>query len=269
MEEAGRKQPGLAAGQLNTRLIMQPIITLGADGRTAKGTWHELAMLGHFGSSATWAGGIYENEYVEDQGKWKLARVQYFPQYAGAFDAFGHKAPAKWGIPYHFEARHVGVTIPDAAITALAGRVVAAPAATRIADLQQRLTRLRDETEVRNLQHSFGYYLDRKLWDDVADLFADGGSLELAQRGAYVGPARIREALEKFHGPALQRGELFDDHRAGWPACRNAHHAAGAAGPDRHLRAVGSRSVREPVHQAGWQMEDRQRALLPAGQHRL
>ncbi len=210
MEEAGRKQPGLAAGQLNTRLIMQPIITLGDDGRTAKGTWHELGMLGQFGSSATWAGGIYENEYVEDQGRWKIARVQYFPQYAGAFDAFGHKAPAKWGIPYHFEARHVGVTIPAAAINALASRVVAAPAATRLADLQQRLAWLRDETEVRNLQHSFGYYLDRKLWDDVADLFVEGGSLELAQRGAYVGPARIRQALEKFHGPALQRGELFD-----------------------------------------------------------
>jgi hypothetical protein len=137
--------------------------------------------------------------------------VHYFPQYAGAFEAFGHKAPAKWGIPYHFEAKHVGVTIPDAAVAALAARVVAAPASARLADLQQRLSRLRDETEVRNLQHVFGYYLDRKLYDDVADLFAANGSLELAQRGAYVGPARIRQALEKIHGPApLQRGELFD-----------------------------------------------------------
>ena len=36
------------------------------------------------------------------------------------------------------------------------------------------------------------------------------------------------------------------DHRAGWPACRNAHHAAGPAGPDRHWRAVGGGPVREP-----------------------
>ncbi len=211
MEEAGRKQPGLAAGQLNTHLVMQPIVTLGADGRTAKGAWHDQAMLGRFGESAFWVGVIYENDYVLDQGKWKIARVGYYPQYAGAYADDGHKAPAKWEIPYHFEGKHVGVSIPDAAVTALAAKVTAVPAATRIANLRQRLTRMHDETEVQNLQHAFGYYLDRKLYDDVTDLFASDGSMELAQRGVYVGPARIRKALEKIYGPTpLQRGELFD-----------------------------------------------------------
>lgn len=211
MEEAGRRQPGLATGQLNVHLINQPIVTLGADGRTAKGTWHDLAALGRFGESATWVGVVYENDYVLDQGKWKISRVGYHPQYAGAFADYGHKAPAKWGIPYHFEGKHVGVAVPDAAVTTLASKVPAAPAATRVADLQQRLTRLRDETQVQNLQHAFGYYLDRKLYDDIADLFASDGSMELVQRGAYVGPTRIRQALEKFHGPSpLVRGELFD-----------------------------------------------------------
>jgi hypothetical protein len=211
MEEAGRKQPGLAAGQLNTHLIMQPIVTLGADGTTAKGTWHDMAALGRFGESASWVGVIYENDYVLDQGKWKIARLGYHIQYAGAFADDGHKAPARWNIPYHFKAKHVGVSIPDAAVTALASKAPAAPAATRIASLQQRLTRLRDETEVQNLQHAFGYYLDRKLYDDVAELFANDGSIELAQRGAYVGPVHIRTALERIYGPTpLQRGELFD-----------------------------------------------------------
>jgi hypothetical protein len=211
MEESGRKQPGLAAGQMNIHLIMQPIVTLGPDGRTAKGTWHDQAMLGRFGESASWVGVIYENDYVLDQGKWKIARVGYHPQYAGAYADDGHKAPARWNIPYHFEAKHVGVSIPNAAVTALAGKVPTAAAGARIADLRQRLTRLRDETEVQNLQHAFGYYLDRKLYDDVADLFASDGSLELAQRGAYAGPARIRKALETIYGPTpLQRGELFD-----------------------------------------------------------
>jgi hypothetical protein len=211
MEEAGRRQPGLAAGQLNVHLINQPIVTLGPDGRTAKGTWHDLAALGRFGESASWVGIIYENEYVLEQGKWKISRVGYYPQYAGAFADYGHKAPAKWNIPYHFVGKHVGVLIPDAAITALASKVAAAPATTRVADLRQRLSRLRDETEVQNLQHAFGYYLDRKLYDDIADLFAGDGSMELAQRGVYVGPQRIRQALEKIHGPTpLVRGELFD-----------------------------------------------------------
>jgi hypothetical protein len=211
MEEAGRKQAGLAAGQMNTHLPMQPIVTLGADGKTAKGTWHDQMMLGRFGESASWVGVIYENDYVLDQGKWKIARIGYYPQYAGAFQDDGHKAPAKWNIPYHFEGKHVGVSIPDAAVAALASKVAAAPAGARAADLKQRLTRMQDETAVQNLQHAFGYYLDRKLYDDVTDLFASDGSMEMAQRGVYVGPKRIREALEKFYGPTpLVRGELFD-----------------------------------------------------------
>jgi hypothetical protein len=207
MQQAGRRQNGLAPGQLHMHLIMQPIITLGADGRSARGTWHEMQMLGRFGRSAEWTGGVYENEYRLDGGVWKISRLHYYPQYAGSFDDYGHRAPAKWGIPYHFDAKHVGVTVPPPALAALAA---AAPPVDAVR-LQRRAALLRDETEVQNLQHAFGYYLDRKLWDDVADLFARGGSLELGARGAYVGRERIRKALETFHGPApLRRGELFD-----------------------------------------------------------
>ena len=42
MEEAGRKAPGLAKGQLYLHLLLQPIITLSADGKSAKGAWHQV-----------------------------------------------------------------------------------------------------------------------------------------------------------------------------------------------------------------------------------
>jgi ketosteroid isomerase-like protein len=207
MQQAGRTRAGLAAGQLHTHLVMQPIITLGDDGRSAKGTWHEVAMLGRFGIAASWRGGIYENEYRFDRGVWKISRVHYFPQYSGGFDDFGHKAPAKWNIPYHFEAKHVGVTVPQAALTALA-----AGSAVTVPELQRRIGQLSDETAVHNLQHVFGYYLDRKLWDDVADLFTPDGTLRLAPRGTqFRGRAPILQALAKTFGPApLRHGELFD-----------------------------------------------------------
>ncbi len=211
MQQAGRKAPGLAAGQLNTFLVMQPIVTLGADGRSARGTWHEVAMRGCFGISASWQGGIYENEYRLAQGVWKISRVHYFPQYGGAFDDFGHKAPAKWNIRYHFEAKHVGVSVPQAALASLAASTAASTAA-RVTDLQRRIGQLNDETAVHNLQHVFGYYLDRKLWEDVADLFAATGTLRLTARGAqFHGRTSILQALEKNFGPApLRRGELLD-----------------------------------------------------------
>jgi SnoaL-like protein len=205
MDEAGRKAAGLAKGQLYLHLLLQPIITLGADGKTAKGTWHQVAMFGQYGKSASWAGGIYENEYTLDNGVWKISSIHLYPQYAGTYDEYGHKAPPRWDIPYHFEAKHVGVTIPAAAL-----QVPSAESANAV-QLAQRVQHLNDELAVQNLQHSLGYYIDRKLWDDVADLFADGGTYEFGQRGVYVGRERIRRALEVFFGPTpVKTGELFD-----------------------------------------------------------
>ena len=211
MRDSGRTSPGLANGQLNLHLILQPIITLGNDGRTAKGTWHEMALLGQFGSSASWRGGVYENEYKLENGVWKISRLRFYEQYSGDYDAWGHKAPPKWNIPYHFEASHVGVTIPESAMQSLASAASREAPAARLAGLVPRVQRLEDETQLQNLQHTYGYYLDRKMWDDVADLFAEEGVLDEAQRGAYRGKSRIRRALELFYGPSpLRTGELFD-----------------------------------------------------------
>jgi hypothetical protein len=211
MEQAGRASTGLAKGQLNSHLILQPIITLGEDGKTAKGTWHEIAMLGKFGASASWRGGVYENEYVLENGVWKISRLRYFQQYSGAYQEWGHKAPARWDIPYHFEAAHVGATIPQSALQSPTTDSSGVPAAVHLARLSQRVKNLNDETDIQNLQHSYGYYLDRKMWDDVADLFADDGSFAVAQRGTYAGRAHIRRALEVLYGAfPLRKGELFD-----------------------------------------------------------
>ena len=78
MDRAGRTTLGLAEGQLNVHLMMQPIITLGANGTTAKAAWHEKAMLGQFGKSATWSGGIYENDYALENGIWKISGVHFY-----------------------------------------------------------------------------------------------------------------------------------------------------------------------------------------------
>jgi hypothetical protein len=211
MAEAARKSLGLEEGQLNAHFLLQPIVTLGVDGKTAKGTWHEMAMLGKFGSSASWRGGIYENEYVLEKNVWKITKLRYYEQYRGAYDEWGHKAPSRWDIPYHFEAAHVGVTIPASALQSLVPISSNAPAAKRLPRLERRVQRLNDEIQVQNLQHIYGYYLDRKMWDDVADLFEEQGSNEVEGRGTYVGKARIRRAMEALYGPfPLRNGELFD-----------------------------------------------------------
>ena len=69
-DELGTGTEGLAPGEVRTLLPFSPVVNLGADGRTAKVRWHELAMLGAHGKDARWAGGIYENDYAKHGDVW-------------------------------------------------------------------------------------------------------------------------------------------------------------------------------------------------------
>lgn len=70
---------GLAQGYLNNHMMLQPIITVAADGRTAAGRWQGPMMLSEPGASGTWGVGIYENTYVKEGGVWKIASFHFYP----------------------------------------------------------------------------------------------------------------------------------------------------------------------------------------------
>jgi hypothetical protein len=69
-----------------------------------------------------------------------------------------------------------------------------------IASLTARLEKLEGTRAVKKLQRAFGYYIDRGLWSDAAELFTDDGSIEIGIDGVYVGKARIEEYLRRLHG---------------------------------------------------------------------
>jgi hypothetical protein len=66
--------------------------------------------------------------------------------------------------------------------------------------LTTRVEKLEGTRAVKKLQRAFGYYVDRGLWGEAADLFTDKGSIEIGLDGVYVGRARIRDYLERLHG---------------------------------------------------------------------
>lgn len=68
---------GLERGQLNNYPMLQPIITVSGDNRTAKGRWRSDVMLARDGVGK-WGGGVYENEYVNDNGTWKISSQHYY-----------------------------------------------------------------------------------------------------------------------------------------------------------------------------------------------
>jgi hypothetical protein len=199
LKEVGQGQLGLANGRIYPHISMQPVITLAPDGQSAKGRWHIMAMLGGFGRSASWAGGVYENEYVRERGVWKMKDVRYYPQYSGRYEDAGWAA-TRDAAPLHFTVDRVGGPIVDAprganAVEPSPGAPTIEALTRRMTDLSARAQRLADEIDVTNLQHAYGYYVDRKLWDDVADLFAPDGTMEIGLRGVYAGRASIRRGL--------------------------------------------------------------------------
>ncbi|MGD8323372.1 MAG: nuclear transport factor 2 family protein [Gammaproteobacteria bacterium] len=90
---------------------------------------------------------------------------------------------------------------PDAVGTLLAtprGGAITPEAFQRaLASIEHTVRAVKDQHELENLKNIYGYYLDKNLWNDLADLFAEQGSMELAQRGRYVGRERVRNFL--FH----------------------------------------------------------------------
>jgi hypothetical protein len=46
LQDVGKGKLGLSEGQLYPHIMLQPVVTLAPYGKTAKGRWHVLAMLG-------------------------------------------------------------------------------------------------------------------------------------------------------------------------------------------------------------------------------
>lgn len=212
-EQVGQGKLGLADGRIYPHILFQPVINLAPDGRSAKGRWRILAMLGAYGGSATWYSGVYENEYVLEDGVWKISVIHSEPKVTAAYAAAGWKDSGVH-VPFHYTAASVSTPIPDSGRRSAGAASGMAPSVASLADrvneLAQRAARLNDQAEVTNLQDSYGYAVDRKLWDQAADLFAGNATLELGLQGVYVGKASIRHALDQFGPQGLRDGELND-----------------------------------------------------------
>ncbi|MCW2337278.1 hypothetical protein M2337_001511 [Sphingobium sp. B2D3A] len=204
----GGDSRGLPAGHLNLRLFLSPVITLAPDGQSARGRWHEVAMTGVDGQSAGWAGGIHVIDYVRvsgdagGMGGWAIARMHYHPQFAGPYDkGWTHVAPSVPMVPFHYT--------PDQAGNPW-GAKRAAPSPLPVREIAGQADLLVSQGLVQNLQAAFGFYLDRKMDDDIVDLFTEDAFVDIAGTGQFVGHAGVRRALALFGEAGLKTGELND-----------------------------------------------------------
>jgi acetyl esterase/lipase len=240
---------GLADKRLYNHMSIQPVVHLDPGGQSAKGRWRVLAMIGQYGGSALWAEGVYEMGYAKDKGVWKIRTLDYYSGFGAPYRAgwvapaaprdgaasssssAGASAPrrslayppdrprkmdcegfpAACIAPFHYD--NPGKPGGARAWTVSAAMLRAVPrreARGVLADLAARATRLADEQQIENLQRIYGYYLDRAMWDQVTDLFADDGTMEIALQGVYAGKAHIRQFLGLGGEQGLAPGEMND-----------------------------------------------------------
>jgi SnoaL-like domain len=237
----GGGHDGLAAGQVNQYLQLMPVINLAPDGLHALGTWRAVILAGQPGKGAWWGEGPYENEYVKEDGVWKISALHWYQTLVTPYGNGGwarnpdvnggHYAPASlppdapptelykiWPgahVPhFHFRnqapsLRTDGAQGSIATITAV--HWTAAQLREQLAGLSGEVQRLEDQNAIEKLQRTYGYYLDKGLWSQAADLFAPDAQLEVAGRGAWLGRQRVLSYLRAIgpEGPAA--GRLYDN----------------------------------------------------------
>jgi hypothetical protein len=69
---------------------------------------------------------------------------------------------------------------------------------TAIDAAERQVAQLRDFDELENIAGVYGHYVDKSMHDDVADLFADDGIVEILGRGVFYGQDRVREYMHNL-----------------------------------------------------------------------
>jgi hypothetical protein len=235
-------QVGLGDNRVYNHFSIQPVVHLDPGGQTAKGRWRVIAMFGSFGGSATWAEGLYEMQYAKEGGVWKIAKLDYYSGFGAAYatgwvappapaagaapapartrrqlahpadrerDASCEGFPAACIAPFHYANPGKGAGSPVWTVSAKSS-TASGDASQRAAKLLSKARQLADEQQIESLLRTYGFYLDRAYWDQVADLFADDGTIEFAQQGVYVGKKRVRDFLGKMGPHGLVTGWMND-----------------------------------------------------------
>lgn len=87
--------PGPLYGFLADHFLMQDVITLSDDGKSAKMRGRALLVLGSHESrkdappqlpQQVYEAGLYENDYVLEDGVWKIARLEYALQWQALYE---------------------------------------------------------------------------------------------------------------------------------------------------------------------------------------
>jgi hypothetical protein len=117
------------------------------------------------------------------------------------------------GVPepaYHYQNPVSGFrSLPSQARAASRSVADAAEAQAWLDELADRVERIEDIEQIERLQSIYGYYLARYQMDDLAGIFAEDGTIEIALRGVYEGRASVRRNLDLYPAVDLHNHMQF------------------------------------------------------------
>jgi hypothetical protein len=230
---------GLRQGELSIQGQLAPVITLAPDGRSARARWRVLMQDAVYGKEANWGSGVYENEYVKQDGVWKIRRLHLYLRFYSPYEGgwthataplnarYGRSTaaadapsspygtwPVRFPAPMHYAATPLAAYRLAPADSVVAGEPVgsdaprsAASLEAQVRALELKLARLTAVDEVENLQSAYGYYADMSMQDATSALFTENATLEILGRGVFIGRDRVYEYMRRLGAPSA--GRLF------------------------------------------------------------
>ena len=229
--------PGLPFGRLNMHMHLQPLVTIGADGQTAQARWREWGQVGNFKDKAEWSDAILENDYIREDGVWKIANMRiylnFIAPYQGGWAALepasrnwrtevgrdfraDERSPVSYRpfpeihVPdFHYADNKSAIMTPGPVTTLPQRPDDALGKLEARADKEAlKLARVHSVRAVENLQAMYGYYFDKGLWSQAADLFTNDGTWEFGQYGVYQGKQSITRGMSLLGPEGLEQGQL-------------------------------------------------------------
>lgn len=88
-------------GRLFNHMQLQPVVHVADDGGSAKARWRSFMQVGNLGKEARWGDAVYENEYVKQDGIWKIAKLHSFITFYVEYDQGWNKGAV--ALPGHLE----------------------------------------------------------------------------------------------------------------------------------------------------------------------
>lgn len=88
-------------GRLFNHMQLQPVIHVADDGQSAKARWRSFMQVGHLGQEARWGDAVYENEYVKEDGVWKINKLHSFITFYVEYDRGWNKGAVE--LPKHLD----------------------------------------------------------------------------------------------------------------------------------------------------------------------